>query len=63
MEIEKQYVPFGPEWEREINKLPKSAIIKMLANKGTQLNELQEKHAFLAKEYNRILDKLNGDTE
>lgn len=59
MEIPKEYIPYGPEWEKEITKLPKAAIIKMFASKGTELSDLRDKHAFLCKEYNRVIDKLN----
>jgi len=28
----KDYIPYGEEWEKEINKFPKKDIIKMLAD-------------------------------
>lgn len=46
---DKEYVPYGPEWKKEIKKLPKNMIIEMLAKKGVEHNDLKEK-------YNRLLN-------
>lgn len=31
-EAKKEYVPFGPEWEAEMKKLPKAVLIDMIKN-------------------------------
>ena len=37
--MDNNYEPFGTEWENEIKKMPKDAIIKMFAEKGKKLDE------------------------
>ncbi len=42
MSIDKNYIPYGPEWEKEIKKLPKEVIVTMLRNKGQEVALLKE---------------------
>ena len=42
--MEKEYIPYGIEWKKEIKKLPKDTIIDMLAKKGIELNDLMYKN-------------------
>lgn len=37
-----QYEPFGDEWKKEINKIPKGLIIDMLSKKGKEYNALTD---------------------
>lgn len=37
------YEPFGPEWEKEMMKLPKKFIINMLRKSQLKLKEHEEK--------------------
>jgi hypothetical protein len=37
------YVPFGPEWEKEVMKLPKKFIVEML-RKALMANHLSKSH-------------------
>lgn len=39
------YEPFGDEWKKEINKIPKALIIDMLANKGKEVDSLRSSNA------------------
>lgn len=41
MSKKKEFIPYGPEWEKEISKLPKESIIAMLKNKGEECAGLQ----------------------
>ena len=36
------YEQFGPEWEKEISKLPKKVLISMLKAKAIKILELEE---------------------
>lgn len=38
-----QYDPFGNEWEKELNKLPKQAIIQMYKTVCIENNKLKSK--------------------
>lgn len=40
--MEKEYVPYGEEWKKEISKLRKDLIIDMLAKKGEEGFALRE---------------------
>lgn len=42
-----EYVPYGPEWAKEINKLPKKAIIEMMSRLGTERDKLRDIRADL----------------
>lgn len=39
---ENDYEPFGEEWKKEVNKLPKALIINMLSEKGRELDEAKK---------------------
>jgi hypothetical protein len=48
MQTEDTYVPYGPEWEKEMMKLPKKFIIDMLKKALTekkQSNESDSQHS------------------
>lgn len=45
--MKKEYEVFGPEWVKEMNKLPKAVIIEMLAKKGNEMWELRERERFI----------------
>lgn len=42
------YQPFGEEWKKEINKLPKAAIIEMAAQLGQEKDKIEELKALQA---------------
>ena len=35
-----EYIPYGPEWEKEMMKLPKSMLIKMFKSKCLELQNI-----------------------
>jgi hypothetical protein len=37
----KEYTPYGPEWEKDVMKLPKKFIIQLLAKKSKQRDALE----------------------
>ena len=43
------YEQFGPEWEKEISKLPKKVLISMLKAKAIKILELEELESKLKK--------------
>ncbi len=47
--MEKDYEQFGPEWEKEISKLPKKVLISMLKAKAIKILELEELESKLKK--------------
>jgi hypothetical protein len=36
-----EYTPYGPEWEKDVMKLPKKTIIQLLAKKSKQRDSLE----------------------
>lgn len=42
---EGEYIPFGPEWEKEMMKLPKKAIIDMFRTKCKEVQNLKNEQA------------------
>ena len=42
--MNKNYVPYGPEWKKEMTKLPKSYIIELFRHKVREL-EIELKSA------------------
>lgn len=57
------YIPYGPEWEKEMMKLPKAAIIGMLRKAkapSTELDEFLEDNAVAFAEW--IILNANGYT-
>jgi hypothetical protein len=40
--MSEEYQPFGPEWEKEMNRFPKSVLIKLYKAKCIELIELKE---------------------
>ena len=47
--MKKDYEQFGPEWEKEISKLPKNVLISMLKAKAIKILELEEVESKLKK--------------
>lgn len=42
MNTETEYIPYGPEWEKEMNKFPKAMLIKQLAKAHLKRQEVEE---------------------
>lgn len=54
------YEPFGEEWAKEVSKLPKAIIIKMLANKGKECDNLQFADKIIIKDYNQQIEQMKA---
>lgn len=37
-----EYIPYGPDWEAEMKKLPKSMLIEMLREQGKECDALKD---------------------
>ena len=53
-----QYEPFGDEWKKEINKIPKGFIIDMLSKKGKEYNALTDQIKSMEKQAVLDLDTI-----
>lgn len=42
MDAQKEYEPFGPEWQKEIMKLRKDDIVRILKNVGKERDSVKE---------------------
>ena len=47
---EPEYTPYGPEWEKELNRLPKHALIAMLRRACIDRDALRETLPYREKE-------------
>lgn len=41
---DKNYIPFGEEWQKELSKFPKPEIIRMLSEAKTSMKDRESKH-------------------
>lgn len=58
--MENDYIPYGPEWVKEMKKMPKEIIIKLLAEANIKRKEA-EKNAAAAPELLEALESIEND--
>jgi len=46
--IDPQYKPYGPEWAKEVTKMPKAALIAMLVAASKERDRLRAENEWLA---------------
>ena len=42
------YIPYGPEWAKEVTKMPKAALIAMLVAASKERDRLRAENEWLA---------------
>jgi len=53
------YIPYGEEWIKEMNKLPKDAILRMFSKMGIEKNQELKQLQSSLKEKDQEIERLN----